>query len=85
MLKESHGKSSAGNYTLEGHSVDLIDGIANLLNFSYEFYIVPDKHYGSYHPETKQWDGLIREILDRVTKNNFNLSCFCFYIIILES
>lgn len=66
MLKESTGAPLVGNDRFEGYAVDLIDGIARLLNFSYEFYVVPDGHYGSYHPQTKQWDGLIRELLDRV-------------------
>lgn len=50
----------------EGYAVDLIDGISRILNFSYEFYVVPDGHYGSYNPHSKQWNGLIRELLDRV-------------------
>lgn len=66
MLKETKGKELIGNERYEGYVVDLIDGIARILNFSYEFYIVPDGNYGSYNPHTKQWNGLIRELLDRV-------------------
>lgn len=68
MQKESEGTSMVGNDRYEGYAVDLIDGIARVLNFSYEFYVVPDGHYGSYNPHTKQWNGLIRELLDRVCK-----------------
>lgn len=64
--KSSDGKPLFGNDRFEGYSVDLIDGISKLLNFSYEFYLVADNRYGSYNPATKQWDGLIRELRDRV-------------------
>ncbi|GJQ74578.1 hypothetical protein Trydic_g21439 [Trypoxylus dichotomus] len=49
----------------EGYTVDLIDGISKILNFTYQFYLVPDDNYGSYNPETKEWNGLIKEIIDR--------------------
>ncbi|KAG7201434.1 hypothetical protein KM043_004194 [Ampulex compressa] len=49
----------------EGFCIDLIDKIASLLNFKYEFELVPDKQYGTYNAETKQWNGLIRRLLDR--------------------
>ncbi|XP_076230629.1 glutamate receptor ionotropic, kainate 2 isoform X2 [Nomia melanderi] len=49
----------------EGFCIDLIDEIAKLLNFKYEFELVPDGNYGTYNPETKQWNGLIRRLLDR--------------------
>lgn len=69
ILKTSNGtRELVGNDRYEGYSIDLIDGIAKILNFSYEFYLVPDNAYGSYHPETKQWDGLIRELKERVRK-----------------
>lgn len=55
-----------GNDRFEGYSLDLIDGIAEILNFSYRFDIVPDQSYGSYDPKTKQWNGLIQQLLERV-------------------
>ncbi|XP_043256506.1 glutamate receptor ionotropic, kainate 2-like [Colletes gigas] len=48
----------------EGFCIDLIEEISKLLNFKYEFELVPDKNYGTYNPETKQWNGLIRRLLD---------------------
>ena len=50
----------------EGFCIDLIEEIAKLLNFKYEFELVPDGNYGTYNKETKQWNGLIRRLLDRV-------------------
>nr|XP_033338694.1 glutamate receptor ionotropic, kainate 2-like isoform X2 [Megalopta genalis]XP_033338703.1 glutamate receptor ionotropic, kainate 2-like isoform X2 [Megalopta genalis] len=49
----------------EGFCIDLIEEIAKLLNFKYEFELVPDGNYGAYVKETKQWNGLIRRLLDR--------------------
>lgn len=50
----------------EGFCIDLIEEIAKLLNFKYEFELVPDGNYGTLNKETKQWNGLIRRLLDHV-------------------
>jgi ionotropic glutamate receptor len=55
-----------GNARFEGYSVDLIDEISKIIGFKYVFELVPDGRYGSYNPDTKKWDGLIKQILDRV-------------------
>lgn len=55
------------NNRYEGYAVDLIDEIAKFLNFTYDIEKVPDNEYGVYNPETKEWNGLIRHILDRVS------------------
>lgn len=52
----------------EGYCIDLIDRIANILGFKYEFEIVPDGAYGKYDAKTKSWNGLIRRLLDRVCR-----------------
>lgn len=54
----------------EGFCIELIDEISKLLKFKYEFELVPDGNYGTYDKETKQWNGLIRRLLDRVSKCN---------------
>ena len=61
------GEILEGNNRFEGYSKDLIDGISKILNFTYQFYLVPDGRYGSYNKETKKWDGLIKELLERVS------------------
>ncbi|XP_076246197.1 glutamate receptor ionotropic, kainate 2 isoform X2 [Calliopsis andreniformis] len=48
----------------EGFCIDLIEEIAKHLNFKYEFELVPDGNYGTYNKDTKQWNGLIRRLLD---------------------
>jgi glutamate receptor, ionotropic, invertebrate len=64
------GEYFEGNARYEGYSLDLIDGISKILGFKYIFELVPDKAYGSYNKETKQWNGLIRQLLDRVSAEN---------------
>ncbi|TMW39962.1 hypothetical protein DOY81_014957, partial [Sarcophaga bullata] len=58
------GEILEGNARYEGYSMDLIDAIAKFLNFKYEFQLAPDGKYGAYNKVTKQWDGLVRQLLD---------------------
>jgi len=51
---------------LEGFCIDLLDAIAEALNFHYNLYLVPDDLYGSYNATTGQWNGLVRELMDKV-------------------
>ncbi|XP_049845015.1 glutamate receptor ionotropic, kainate 2 isoform X4 [Schistocerca gregaria] len=64
MRKESSEKLT-GNAQFEGYGIDLIHEIANILCFNYTFKLVPDGRYGSYNSETKEWDGMMKELLDQ--------------------
>lgn len=64
--KEEEGVYLEGNDRYEGFSVDLIDGISKKLGFKYILRLVDDNQYGSYNKETKKWNGLVKELLDRV-------------------
>lgn len=56
MLKES-SKSLSGNDRFEGFVVDVIDEVSKLLGFNYILQVVGDSNYGSYNPETGEWNG----------------------------
>lgn len=56
-----------GNDRYEGYSMDLISEIAELLKFTFEFRIVKDNEYGSYVAKTQSWNGLIGELINRVS------------------
>lgn len=56
-----------GNARFEGYAIDLIDGISKILNFTYRFELVDDNNYGSINSETGEWNGLIRQLLDKVS------------------
>ena len=67
MRKDSSEKLT-GNAQFEGYSIDLIHEISKILGFNYTFKLVPDGRYGSINRETKEWDGMIKELLDQVSK-----------------
>lgn len=62
-----------GNARYEGYSVDLIEEISKILGFSYRFEITPDNKYGSFNKVTKKWDGLVKQLLDRVNMLSYEL------------
>ncbi|XP_014479807.1 PREDICTED: glutamate receptor ionotropic, kainate 2 isoform X3 [Dinoponera quadriceps] len=64
MRKDSSEKLT-GNAQFEGYSVDLIYEISRLLGFNYTFRLVPDGRYGSFNKQTKEWDGMMKELLDQ--------------------
>lgn len=61
-----YANGTEGNDRYMGFSRDLMDHIAQMLNFSYEIQLTADGKYGNYDPEKKQWNGLIRDLLERV-------------------
>lgn len=75
------GQVLTGNDRYEGYSVDLIDAISKVLGFNYRFELTPDNKYGSYNKATKKWDGLVKQLLDRVGNvGAVNSSDFKYYI-----
>ncbi|XP_046669488.1 glutamate receptor ionotropic, kainate 2 isoform X2 [Homalodisca vitripennis] len=64
MRKDSSEKLT-GNAQFEGYSLDLIHEISKILGFNYTFRLVPDNRYGSLNRETKEWDGMMKELLDQ--------------------
>jgi len=64
MIKNSSERLS-GNFQFEGYSVDLIHEISKILGFNYTIRLVPDNRYGSLNRQTKEWDGMMKELLDQ--------------------
>lgn len=65
MLKDSSLKLS-GNERFEGFGVDLIHELSLMLGFNYEFKLQEDGVYGSINNVTKEWNGMIGELLAEV-------------------
>ncbi|XP_028155734.1 glutamate receptor ionotropic, kainate 2-like isoform X1 [Diabrotica virgifera virgifera] len=63
---DPNGKTLYGNDRYEGYSMDLMKEICKPenLNCSFTFHLVPDGKYGNYDSKTKQWNGLIKELLE---------------------
>lgn len=75
MRRESSLKL-VGNDQFEGYAIDLIDEISKLLGFNYTLKLVPDGRYGSYNEDTKEWDGMMGELLQQVSVLIFSLFIF---------
>lgn len=63
MIKED--KNLTGNSKYEGFCIDLLHRIASQVGFHYAITLVPDNKYGAYDPTTKQWNGIVRELMDK--------------------
>lgn len=50
-----------------GYAVDLIEALSKELGFEYIFVPVADNGYGKYNKETKQWNGIIGELINNVS------------------
>ena len=61
-----------------GFCIDILDEIANRMNFRYELYRVADNQYGS-EDENGSWNGMIRELMEKVSFLN-NLIYKSFFI-----
>lgn len=66
-----YANGTEGNDRYMGFSRDLMDHIAKMLNFTYELELTADGKYGNYDAEKKQWNGLIRDLLERVIALTF--------------
>ncbi|XP_017778458.1 PREDICTED: glutamate receptor ionotropic, kainate 2-like isoform X2 [Nicrophorus vespilloides] len=63
LLKETTTQLS-GNDRFEGFGIDLIHELSLMLGFNYTFVIQEDGANGNFDRRTKQWNGMIREIID---------------------
>lgn len=67
MVKEE--KNITGNARYEGFCIDLLKMIAELVGFQYSIRLVPDHMYGVYDPDTKAWNGIVRELMEKVSRS----------------
>ncbi|CAH1372190.1 glutamate receptor ionotropic, kainate 2-like isoform X2 [Tenebrio molitor] len=63
MVKEE--KNLTGNARYEGFCIDLLKCIAGQVGFQYSIRLVPDHMYGVYDPDTKEWNGIVRELMEK--------------------
>ena len=52
------------SYCCYGLAIDVLKEVRNELQFSPYLYFVPDGNYGSYNSTTRQWNGIVKELLD---------------------
>lgn len=51
-------------YCATGMCIEILERLKEALNFEYKLYQVPDGQWGVQDPVTREWNGLIRELLD---------------------
>lgn len=71
MYQEANQSSSGGGggssqLQFEGFCIDLLKRIAQVVGFQYRIHLSPEGKYGIYQPETGEWNGIVRELMDRV-------------------
>ncbi|PSN32521.1 Glutamate receptor ionotropic, partial [Blattella germanica] len=54
-----------GNSRYEGFCIDLLREIASMVGFEYRIELVPDGKYGVYDLETGEWNGIVRQLMDK--------------------
>jgi len=54
-----------GNSRFSGFAIDLLTAISKVADFTFTLYRVPDNIYGVFDHQTKEWNGIVRELLDR--------------------
>lgn len=65
MLKS--GGNFSGDARYEGFCIDLLKEIARMVGFTYRIELVPDGKYGVYDYETGEWNGIVRQLMDKVS------------------
>lgn len=58
----------------EGFCIDVLRLIAKMVGFEYSIKLVPDGKYGVYDLETGEWNGIVRELMDKVSFG-FSIPC----------
>nr|QGW50284.1 gustatory receptor 29 [Chouioia cunea] len=64
VMLRSKGNFS-GNDRYEGFCIDLLKEIAHMVGFAYRIELVPDGKYGVYDYETGEWNGIVRQLMDK--------------------
>ena len=59
-------KNLTGNDRFEGFCIELIREIAGIVGFHYTIRLTPEAKYGIFNPDTGEWNGIVRELMDRV-------------------
>ena len=49
-----------------GYCIDMLNELQDTIGFRTKISLVKDGVYGNLDPETKKWNGMIRELIDQV-------------------
>ncbi|CAH0390023.1 unnamed protein product [Bemisia tabaci] len=54
-----------GNERYQGFCIDLLQKISDMVRFDYTIELVPDGKYGVFDYETGEWNGIVRQLMDK--------------------
>lgn len=74
FFNENCGNDTSSPHCWYGWNPDIITQLQVDLNFTYEYVKPADNKYGGLDPVTKEWNGMIRDILERKTDLTIALS-----------
>lgn len=63
-----YGKNLTGNERFFGFCVDILSRVANEVGFEYILDLVPDKKYGARDPVTGEWNGMVSQLMQHVSR-----------------
>ncbi len=43
----------------------MLQAISDVIGFKFKLYTVPDQVYGVFDPDTGEWDGIVRQLIDK--------------------
>ena len=66
IMRRKDSFNLTGNMVFEGFCIDLLAMIAEQLGFHYKLYLVPDGKFGAKSIKTSEWNGMVRELMDKV-------------------
>jgi len=79
LRNDSTGVKLTGNARFKGFCIDLLEEIAKVMHFEYTIKLVDDGKYGAPVGPKNEWNGMVRELMDRVT--NIDCSLLVCYIV----
>ena len=56
--------SEDGGKNFYGFSIDIINALADAMNFTYSYVLPEDGHWGTQNPKTGTWNGMIGMLID---------------------
>ena len=66
----------SGKACFTGYAIDLLNTLAEQLQFDYTIYIVEDGKYGSYNENTGKWNGVVGDLIEDENGQTVSLSLF---------
>ena len=71
MCKRGVECSINGTQEFEGLTIDILEEMRKGLGFNYKIYLAPDGKFGVKNKMTGEWNGVVKEIRDKVRYDGY--------------